>query len=282
MSYILEAIRRSEEARHKRLVPAVSTVHAVQPAAARGGLRTLQAGLAMGLAIAVVVGAGLALGPWLQQVQEAGPPALPLEAAPVAPDKEKPVEAPPEPAQPVVTAGAAAAPTQAEVEAPAAQAVGAGPTATAQAAVSRGEAKAEDRRPRRPYSSRAAGEPAKPRREPNAGGASGSAAGGPAQAEAAPVAQQPQTAEIVTATALRDLEPSVQRTLPSIAITLHRYASTPEARMIRVNGRVAREGEVIAGDLGVAEITRGGVVFVVGGQRFYMDAFQTWQARGGS
>jgi hypothetical protein len=45
---------------------------------------------------------------------------------------------------------------------------------------------------------------------------------------------------------------------------------------------VAHEGDVVAGDLGVAEITRNGVVFAIGEQRFYMDAFQTWQAKGGS
>ncbi|HRK95379.1 MAG TPA: general secretion pathway protein GspB, partial [Rhodospirillales bacterium] len=92
----------------------------------------------------------------------------------------------------------------------------------------------------------------------------------------------PSSSELVDATALRDLPPSVQRTLPGIAITLHRYAASPEARMIRVNGRVAQEGDPVGGDLTVAEITRNGVVFVIGGQRFYMDAFQTWQAKSGS
>lgn len=52
--------------------------------------------------------------------------------------------------------------------------------------------------------------------------------------------------------------------------------------MIRVNGRIAREGDAIDGELGVAEITRNGVVFAIAGQRFYMDAFQSWPARKGS
>jgi hypothetical protein len=88
-------------------------------------------------------------------------------------------------------------------------------------------------------------------------------------------------AEVVSAIALRDLPAPLQRSLPDISITLHRYAETAAARMIRVNGRIAREGDPVTGDLSVAEITRSGVVFVIGDQRFYMDAFQTWQAKNG-
>ncbi len=82
--------------------------------------------------------------------------------------------------------------------------------------------------------------------------------------------------------ALSDLPDTMQRALPNIAITLHRYAETPSARMIRVNGRTAREGDALTEHLSVAEITRNGVVFVIGDQRFYMDAFQTWQTKNGS
>lgn len=294
MSYILEAIRRSEEARHKRLMPAVSTIHATQPAGARGVPRTLQAGFAMLLAAAFMAAAIFALGFWLRQAQDAGPlaplaPAPPPTAAPASPDPRmqtaaEPAAPPPADATPPAEAGnpAAAPAAQTNAAAPAEPApsvpVGVRPAAAPGAT---GEAKAEDRRPRRPYSSPAEGEPAKAKREPKSQAARPTAPGA-APVEAPPAAPQPPAPELVTATALRDLEPSVQRTLPSIAITLHRYAPAPEARMIRVNGRVAREGDVVAGDLAVAEITRNGVVFVIGDHRFYMDAFQTWQARGGS
>lgn len=291
MSYILEAIRRSEEARHKRLMPAVSTIHATQPAGARGVPRTLQAGFAMLLAAAFMAAAIFALGFWLRQAQDVAPlaPAPPAAAAPASPDDKAqtaaaPATPPPADAAPPAEAGnpAAAAAAQTNAAAPAEPApsvpVRVRPAATPGPT---GEAKAEDRRPRRPYSSPAEGEPAKAKREPK-GPAAPPTAPGAAPVEAPPAAPQPPAPELVTATALRDLEPSVQRTLPSIAITLHRYAPAPEARMIRVNGRVAREGDVIGSDLSVAEITRNGVVFVIGDHRFYMDAFQTWQARGGS
>lgn len=290
MSYILEAIRRSEEARHKRLMPAVSTIHAAQPASGRGMPRTLQAGFAMLLAAAFMVAAIFALGFWLRHAQDEGPlaPAPPPTAAPATPEDKAQAAAAPAPPPPADAAPPAEAGNPAAAPAPAAATTPAEPAppvqVTARSAAApgaTGEAKAEDRRPRRPYSSPAAGEPSKPKREPK-GSAAPPTALGAAPVEAPPAAPQPPAPELVTAPALRDLEPSLQRTLPSIAITLHRYAATPEARMIRVNGRVAREGDVIAGDLAIAEITRNGVVFIIGEHRFYMDAFQTWQARGGS
>ncbi len=290
MSYILEAIRRSEEARHKRLMPAVSTIHAAQPTSARGVPRTLQAGFVMLLAAAFMAAAIFALGFWLRQAQEASPlaPAPLSTAAPANPDARTQTSAAPAAPPPADAAPPAEAGNPASAPAPAAATTPAEPAppvpAPAAAAAARGvpgEAKAEDRRPRRPYSSPAAGEPAKPKREPKGSAAPPTALGG-APIEAPPAVPQPLAPELVTATALRDLEPSLQRTLPSIAITLHRYAATPEARMIRVNGRVAREGDVVAGELSIAEITRNGVVFIIGEQRFYMDAFQTWQAKGGS
>lgn len=314
MSFILDAIRRSEEARHKRLIPDVSTIHAARPAAGRARPGTLPAALVMALTVALVVAGGWALVPWLRQLPLGdllGPAAVsvpedavpedavpvdttPVDMAPVdtAPDvaaEPAPADrAAPAPAQPVAPAVVpAVAPPVAEPPAPAAPAPAetvSAPT-TAPAADPAPSGTAETKRPRRPRSSE---EPAKQRREARTVAAAEPAvppgAGGQPEPEAAlavpaPVAPE---SEIIAATALRDLAPSIQRTLPSIAITLHRYATSPEARMIRVNGRAAREGDEIGGDLSVAEITRSGVVFSIGGQRFYMDAFQSWQAKGGS
>jgi general secretion pathway protein B len=287
MSYILEAIRRSEEARHKRVVPAVSTIHAARPAAARAPSRALQVGLAMGLAAALVVAGGLAVGPSLLQMNGAGPsvPASPAVqsagpvAGPVAEGENRTASAPEAPPDPAPEPGARA--QEVPAQAAAAPAPASGQETAAPAAVAPVEAEAEAKPKRRPYSSPASGE-TKPKREPKALAAppplGPAAAPGGARPDGAPAP----AAELVAAPALRDLPVALQRTLPGIAITLHRYAPTPGARMIRVNGRVAHEGDVVAGDLGVAEITRNGVVFAIGEQRFYMDAFQTWQAKGGS
>lgn len=292
MSFILDAIRRSEEARRKRLIPDVSTIHTAPPAPARAGGRTLQAALAMGIAVALVVAAGVAVGPWLRLVQEGTfppplaalkPPAPVAEGgnAPAPPDEKAPADPAPVAAEP-----APAAPPPQETPTPPQATAPPAPTmapAPAPAPVPAGDAAAEGKRPQRLSSPPPAVEPDAPRREPrplapnpeprSEGGT------GTASRQAAP---PPSSSELVDATALRDLPPSVQRTLPGIAITLHRYAASAEARMIRVNGRVAHEGDPVGGDLTVAEITRNGVVFVIGGQRFYMDAFQTWQAKSGS
>ncbi|HSO41348.1 MAG TPA: general secretion pathway protein GspB, partial [Rhodospirillales bacterium] len=231
----------------------------------RTGSRTLQATLVMGLALALLVATGWAFYPWLRQVQEAGPQAPAAAVAPTVPEE--------------AGGGRAAAPDPGT-------ATGGDPApAPAPAAAPAGERAAKERRPRRPYSSPASSDPATPRREPRALAAAPPASadvGSGGQADAEAIVPPPGASELVAATALRDLPSSVQRTLPSIAITLHRYATSTDARMVRVNGRVAREGDVIGGDLSVAEITRGGVVFTIGEQRFYMDAFQTWQAKSGS
>ncbi len=275
MSFILEAIRRSEEARHKRLIPDVSTIHTALPAPARAASsRTVQAALAMGIALALVVAAGFALGPWLRQLREAEPPAPVAAAAPAA---ERDVPAASEPA-PALGELAPAAASSAPAAAPAPAPVPAAPRQPPPANRRRRSRRAGPIH--RPQASR----PEKPRREPKPVAPSARTQSeqgiGQAAREAAP--PSPEASELVAATALRDLPPSVQRTLPSIAITLHRYAAGADARMIRVNGRVAHEGDAIGGELSVAEITRNGVVFAIGGQRFYMDAFQTWQAKSGS
>ncbi|HSO41352.1 MAG TPA: hypothetical protein VLR47_00665, partial [Rhodospirillales bacterium] len=159
MSFILEAIRRSEEARHKRLIPDVSTIHAAPRAPARTGSRTLQAPLVMGLALALLVAAGWAFYPWLRQVQEAGPQAPAAAVAPTtAEGADRDVAAAPDPG---TATGGDPAPAPAE---PAPTVSPSPPSATpspapAPAAAPAGEAAAKERRPRGPYSSRASSDP---------------------------------------------------------------------------------------------------------------------------
>lgn len=292
MSYILEAIRRSEDERRKRLVPDVTTIHAVRPASAPRSSRWLYG---------LVAGGGLALGlagiVWLQ--------ARPLDPSPAGPVAE--AEAPPAPTGADDQAGdgtsaeqtvIAAAPPRPEAPppstsppAPAAPARPAGDDAMAASEAPPPPAKAaKPRTSRAPYSTPAASSPAPPPKLParvaalppgpliNSLPATGAAVGG----GEAPLAGLASAApEFVSAIALRDLPDPVRQSLPDIAISLHRYASSPEARQVRVNGRAVREGDTIGNDISVAEITRGGVVFAVGGQRFYMSAFQNWRAKAG-
>ncbi|MBL8658661.1 MAG: general secretion pathway protein GspB [Rhodospirillales bacterium] len=298
MSYILEAIRRSEEERRKRIVPSVSTIHAGPKARPTIGTRS-------GAVMILAAGAGLAVAlvmaarswPWPGSGDEmvahseaqavapapAGDVATTTPAGDVAARATQP--APPEenaptlsqtvpPPRPPDAAATAATATPGQAREP-------------DAGAGAGERKTEHKKqPRTPYSASASAAP--PARQAKAVGPRvaqpplGPVESGDGPQNPLPAPTSEPAPEIVSATALAELPETVQRALPDIAITLHRYAATPPARMIRVNGRTAREGDALTEHLSVAEITRNGVVFTIDDQRFYMDAFQNWQAKRGS
>jgi general secretion pathway protein B len=72
------------------------------------------------------------------------------------------------------------------------------------------------------------------------------------------------------------LPPSTQRQLPAIAIAAQIYDSDPASRMALINGRSVREGGVIAPGLILESIGENGIVLNFQGQRFHMDVFQNW------
>lgn len=288
MSYILEAIRRSEDERRKRLVPDVSTIHVARPAAVPSGSRLLS----------IIVGAGLALGlaevAWLHTRSLGSAPAGPSGevTAPAAGVEDEPGVAAAGGTPVEKTAFAASPPRP---SAPPARQRGSDPGAGRAGEASPLSPKtAKPGASRPPYSPSTASPPVAAAKVPSGGLAApqdaiilfGSAGRGGAHAPAAaPLAElrpgSPAEPEFVSAIALRDLPEPVRQSLPDIAISLHRYASSAEARQVRVNGRAVREGDTIGDDLSVAEITRGGVVFAIGEQRFYMSAFQNWRSKAG-
>lgn len=307
MSYILEAIRRSDEERRKRLVPSVSTIHAVTPQRSGLGPRTTIAGVAVaGAVVVLAVGVGARWWPGAQPVDPAQQPVARVQPEPA----QQPVaRVQPEPA----AAPAPEADTDSSIPAPAGgndvadrdpvtamqsrsddppvlPAPAPKPATVPEIAASEplpaasGNTVTEKRTARTPYSPVAVA-PHIP--QPSALDPRGlTRPAEPAEPGGVDPALRPEpsppAAEMVRALAVGDLPDPVRRSLPDIAISLHRYADNPAARMIRVNGRVGREGEAVAEDLTIAEITRTGVVFATGEERFYMDAFQNWQARSGS
>ncbi|GEM_PF-183377 len=69
----------------------------------------------------------------------------------------------------------------------------------------------------------------------------------------------------------------IQDQLPSLSFSAHMYASDPQDRWVRVNGRRLEEGDKITGDLEIEEITSDNVVLNFRGQRFSMKALSDWQ-----
>ena len=60
----------------------------------------------------------------------------------------------------------------------------------------------------------------------------------------------------------------MQKELPSISIKGHIYSDNPSSRMVNINGHIMREGEEIADDLRIDEITLSGVILTYKDVRF--------------
>jgi len=74
-----------------------------------------------------------------------------------------------------------------------------------------------------------------------------------------PAARQQQTSGKVSA-ALRDR-------ISRLTMSLHFYAGNPAQRMVRIDDRILREGQTLADDLVLEEITPRGVIFSSSGER---------------
>lgn len=68
---------------------------------------------------------------------------------------------------------------------------------------------------------------------------------------------------------MRQLEARIQRQLPEMAFTVHIYSSSPESRLVKINGQRRKEGERIANSLKLVEITREGVILQFKSHRFW-------------
>ena len=72
---------------------------------------------------------------------------------------------------------------------------------------------------------------------------------------------------------LNDLPPSVGQTLPDIAISGHSYSADPSSRIVFINGKTMREGQVVTGDLKLEQITSDGIILSYQGYRFRKGVF---------
>jgi len=246
MSYILDALRKADADREQGVVPDLNA----QPlAAAPGGFGLPESSpLPWGWLAAGVVLALVAIGGWrwlsAPGPSEPAPMAVPAPAAPAAYSglgTPAPM-ATPQPA-PVLPAPAAL-PQQPLPTAPSPMTAAAPSTDPARAAPPRKEARA------------AAGSASAPRRSASA--AAAQAFESEAAASAAPE-KLPKLAE---------LPESVRREVPAMAIGGAVYSPQPDARMVIVNGQVAREGEALGPGLLLVQIRPRSAVFSIRGQRF--------------
>ena len=67
---------------------------------------------------------------------------------------------------------------------------------------------------------------------------------------------------------LKELPASLQQNLPDFSISTHLYAADTTSRMVRINGQMLREGQHLSADLKLEEIIPDGVIFSFQNYRF--------------
>ena len=233
MSYILDALRKSDQQRRRGAAPTLLAGQAMAEAPKQPAF------LAYGLPAAVLVGAGIVIG-WLRpwQPEQAAPGRAELVAAkPLASTPRQPASAPSEMApqpRPEQRLQNATPPAQA-----------------APALVST--------KPQLPA-----------RAKPETDGTPREAAGAvPRKTAKQPVGTAAaDAARVQTVVSMADLPLSVQQELPAMTISVHVYSGDPGKRLVGINNRMLREDEHVVPGLKLEQITPDGMIFGYKGYSF--------------
>ena len=249
MSYILDALRKSDQLRRRGAAPTLLLGQTTAAAPKR------PAPLAYGVLALLLLGTGMAIGwlhPWQRQPLAPAPPpgAAKSPGANQAPAASLAMVPKPElqaqysaPAAPL-----AAAPATPQVGTPAAAPV----RLRAPAAV-KSESQSEGRQSAPPNTAAGAQtQAAAPVRQPALGTKRGAAA-------AAPAASTMSMAELPVA---------IQQELPSMSVSVHAYSGKPAERLVDINGHLLREGEDVAPGLRLEQITPEGMILSYKGYTF--------------
>ena len=239
MSYILDALRKSDQQRQRGVAPTLPAAPAPEATPRR------PASLAYGLLALVLVGAGMAIG-WLR----------PWQSEQAAPARPEPVAARPEPIAP----RAPESNLRQAVPAPSQMAPRPKPETRAQSATPPVQAApapiAAQPQPPAPSGARPSGTPRPadavvPGKKP-----------APAPAPEQPAANAAADAGRAQAViAMAELPLALQQELPAMTISVHAYSGNPRDRMVGINNRMLREGEYVVPGLKLEQITPEGMIF---------------------
>ncbi len=242
MSYILDALKKSDQQRQRGVAPTLLTVQTAATVNERPKFPL------NGVLVAVLLCAGIVVG-WLRpwQSEDSGPALQRVSTHPVEPSSRTAVSAPVPPLP--HTAGSSEQVPVAQVSTSSAQSA----RLSAVTAMQR-EA------------------PALVQSEPHAALVPAdtvvlreAAIPSPDKKELASPADAGQGKRVM---ALNELPPSVQQEIPSISISFHVYSSKPKDRRVMINGEMVGQGEQLAPGLSLEEITPDGVIFGYKGYRF--------------
>ncbi len=248
MSFILDALRKSEHERQRQLGPTIAELPVARPGARVPGW--------IWIALAGLLALNVAILGWFLLREPAGPPPLAQDAARTPP---APAPAP----TPVATAApAVSTPTSAPAPAPVAAPI----TAPAVDSPLPAPAVAPGERNVRPLVVEAA--PSQPADMPTFAAPE---APDPALLPVAPP-PAPRSPPSVAAgvPSIDQLPAQATAGLPALNLDLHIYANQPAQRAVFINGARYREGDALPGGARVQQITPEGAVLSYGGQRFLL------------
>lgn len=261
MSYILEALRKSEQQRQRDMAPRLL---AAQPTYEED---TQPAFLLHGLIAAALIGGGVAIG-WWQPWQQARLPS----AAESTPARSL------EPTPRLVMPASLSLPVLPEVsssseqEAPAQKS-----SVAAQPAPKPGSLKQDTLLPARapaqtpewPAKTAVAAPraPAQPVREKPTAPAPLEKASAPIQEKSAEAAAA-DPAQVQSVVLMAELPLAIRQEIPALSIPVHTYSSAPKERIVGINDRLLQEGEYVAPGLKLEEIAPDSVVFSYKNYRF--------------
>jgi general secretion pathway protein B len=234
MSYILDALRKSDQQRRRGVAPILLAVQAPAVAPKQPAL------LVYGLLAAALLGAGMAIG-WLRpwQAEQAAPGRVELVAA-------KPFESTPRQAAPAPSEAAPQPKPQVPLQ---------NATPPAQAAPAPVPAKPQPRATPKPDGTPRHADAAVP----------GKAA---APAPAQPAGAAADAARVPTVISMAELPLSVQQELPPMTISFHAYSGNSRDRLVGINNRMLREGDDVAPGLKLEQITPEGMILGYKGYSF--------------
>ncbi len=247
MSYILDALRKSDQLRRRGAAPTLLLGQTTAAAPKR------PAPLAYGLLALVLLGTGMAIGwlhPWQRQsvapaslASTAKPPGAGQSQAPAArlamapkPELQAQTSAPATAVAPATAQPATTAPEQ--------------PRATAAA---KSERRSEGRRSAPPRAvAGVSTQAAAPVQQATLGAKRGAAAAAPA----------------ASAMSMAELPVAIQQELPPMSVSVHAYSGKPAERLVDINGHLLHEGEDVAPGLRLEQITPEGMILSYKGYTF--------------
>jgi general secretion pathway protein B len=250
MSYILDALRKSDQQRQRGLAPTLLTAQA-----ATTGTRSPSL-LAYGAVAVVLVAIGVAVGwlrPWQDQQAAPVPTGVAKPAAPASrPEAETAQSANVAPSAP---SAQTTVPGKSQPRAGDATPKSSGQPGTPSSAQT---AKAIPPQPAmNPSNASPAKLPAAPQR--SAGISDTHSPAQDVKADAAPEQQPPWMAELPV---------DVQRDLPAMQVMVHAYSARPGERMVGINNKLWHEGDEVAPGLKLEQITPEGMILNFKGHVF--------------